>query len=78
MIEFNLLKKISTRYLLLLHYEVEYSDGDLEQITDEPDSAQLLQELHLAILDAKPKQMKRKLPDSKIAATVSRKRKKMV
>jgi hypothetical protein len=28
-----------------LYYEVEYSNGDLERITDEPDSVQLLQEL---------------------------------
>jgi hypothetical protein len=33
-----------------LYYEVEYSDGDVEKITDEPESAQLLHELHTAII----------------------------
>jgi hypothetical protein len=36
-----------------LYYEVEYSDGDVENITDEPDSVQLLEELHTAVLAAK-------------------------
>jgi hypothetical protein len=62
-----------------LYYEVEYSDGDGENITDEPDSAELLEELHAAVLAAKQKQPKRKRQDSKMAATDSRnKRKKMV
>jgi hypothetical protein len=61
-----------------LYYEVEFSDGDLEQITDEPDSEELLEELHAAVLAAKEKQKKRKLQDSKVAATDdTRKRKKM-
>jgi hypothetical protein len=55
------------------YYEVEYSDGDLEQITDEPDSAQLLEELHFTVIAAH----KRKRQDSKIAvADDTRKRKK--
>jgi hypothetical protein len=61
-----------------LYYEVEYSDGDLEQITDEADLAQLLEELHLAVLAAKQTRNKRKRPDSNIAVTDSRKRKKKV
>jgi hypothetical protein len=43
-----------------LYYEVEYSDGDLEKITNEPDSAQLLKELHAAILAARQKRAKHK------------------
>jgi hypothetical protein len=58
-----------------LYYEVGHSDGDVEQITDEPDSAQLLEELHTAVLAAKQNHMKRKR-DSKIVATVTRKRRK--
>jgi hypothetical protein len=58
-----------------LYYEVEYSDGDLEQITDEPDSAQLLEELHTAVLAAKQNHMKRKR-DSNITVTDTRKRRK--
>jgi hypothetical protein len=54
----------------------EYSDGDIENITDEPDSVQLLQELHTATLAAQEKHSKRKRQDSKMAATDSRKRKK--
>jgi hypothetical protein len=60
-----------------LYYEVEYSDGDLEQITDEPDSAQLLEELHFTVIAAKQKRNKRKRQDSQIAATDTGKRKKM-
>jgi hypothetical protein len=41
-------------------YQVEYSDGSLETITVEPDSAQQLEELHLAFLDANRMQSKRK------------------
>jgi hypothetical protein len=61
-----------------LCYQVEYSNGDLETITNEPDSALLLQELNAGILAAKQKQNKRKhhQGDSKIAATDSRKSKK--
>jgi hypothetical protein len=51
-----------------LYYEVEYSDGDLEQITENPDSAQLLEELHTAVLAAKQNHMKRQR-DSNIALT---------
>jgi hypothetical protein len=54
---------------------VTLEDGDVEQITDEPDSAQLLEELHLAVLATK--QQKRKRQDSKMVATDSRKRKKV-
>jgi hypothetical protein len=50
-----------------LYYEVEYSDGDLEQITDKPDSAQLLEELHLAVHASKRNSNKRKRQDSTIA-----------
>jgi hypothetical protein len=60
-----------------LYYEVEYSDGDGEQITEEPDSAQLLQELHAGVLAATQKRSKRELQDSKVAATGSQKRRKM-
>jgi hypothetical protein len=62
-----------------LCYQVEYSSGDLETITDEPDSAPLLEELYLAVLGAKQKENERKQQDSKITDTNdSRKRRKIV
>jgi hypothetical protein len=62
-----------------LCYQVEYSAGDLETITDESDSAPLLEELYLAVLAAKQKENKRKQQDSKITVTNdSRKRRKIV
>jgi hypothetical protein len=58
-----------------LYYEVEYSNGDLERITDEPDSVQLLQELRESISVAN--RIKRKRQDSKMAPSDSRKHKKI-
>jgi hypothetical protein len=43
-----------------LCYQVEYSDGDVVQIAEVADSAQLLEKLHAAVLASKQKQTKRK------------------
>jgi hypothetical protein len=59
------------------YYEIDYSDGDLETITDEPDSVMLLHELHVAVTAAQEKPLKRNLQDTKIAANDRRKRTKI-